>query len=95
MFTHSSVMRISLQLWEIESGKVMWSSMAEAFMQGDAFSYRPVYLEDLVRVTLGGLVTDFLNKRTASKYSTLDKLMVNPLNEKEEPKEEPKEELAE
>jgi len=73
--TRSSVMRISLQLWDVESGELIWSSVAETALESEAVSQDPVFLEDAVRVTLGGLMADFLNRRTASKYTPLNEVL--------------------
>ena len=73
--TRSSVMRVSLQLWEAESGELIWSSAAETDMASEVITQDPVFLEDVARVTLGGLVADFLNRRTASKYTPLNETL--------------------
>jgi hypothetical protein len=51
--TRSSVMRLALQLWDAETGELIWSSLAEATMQKEGVSQDPVYLQDIARVTLG------------------------------------------
>jgi hypothetical protein len=73
--TRSSVMRVSLQLWEAESGELVWSSSAETDMSGEVITQDPVFLEDVARVTLGSLMADFLNRRTASKYTPLNETL--------------------
>lgn len=73
--TRSSLMRISLQLWETESGELVWSSAAETIMESEALSQDPVFLEDAVRLTFGSLMSDFLNRRTASKYTPLNEVL--------------------
>jgi len=70
--TRASVIRVSLQLWEAESGELIWNSAAETVMAGEVISQDPVFLEDVARVTLGGLMADFLNRRTASTYTPLN-----------------------
>ncbi len=50
--TRSSIMRISLQLWDAETGEMVWASMAETTMQNEAVSQDPVYMEDIARATL-------------------------------------------
>ena len=57
--TRSSNMRVSLQLWDAETGEMVWASMAETTMQNEAVSQDPVYMEDVARATLGSIVTDF------------------------------------
>jgi len=73
--TRSSLLRLSLQLWEAESGELIWSSAAETIMENEALSQDPVFLEDAVRLTFGSLVSDFLNRRTASKYTPLNEVL--------------------
>ena len=73
--TRSSLMRISLQLWEAESGELIWSSVAETAMESEAVSQDPVFLEDAVRLTFGSMMSDFLNRRTASKYTPLNEVL--------------------
>ena len=73
--TRSSVMRISLQLWDGETGELLWASIAEATMESEAISQDPVYLEDIARATLGSIVADFLNRKRASKYTPLNKFL--------------------
>ena len=70
--TRSSLMRISLQLWDARSGELIWASVAEAILANEAVSQDPVFLEDAARVTLGSLMSDFFNRRTASQYTPLN-----------------------
>ena len=44
-------------------------------MQSEAVSKDPVYFEDAARVTLGSIVADFLNRKTASTYTPLNKIV--------------------
>lgn len=71
----SSILRLSVQLWNAETGELLWSSMAEGTMQSEAVSKDPVYFEDAARVALGSIVSDFLNRNTASTYTPLDTLL--------------------
>ena len=73
--TRQSNLRMSVQLWDTETGELLWASMAEGTMQSEAFAKDPVYLEDTVRVTLGSIVADFLNRKTASTYTPLNKIV--------------------
>ena len=73
--TRSSVMRLSLQLWDGETGELLWASIAETTMESEAISQDPVYLEDIARATLGSIVADFLNRKRASKYTPLNKFL--------------------
>lgn len=70
--TRSSNMRIALQLWDVTSGELIWSSVAEAVLANEAVTQDPVFLEDAARVTLGSLMSDFLNRQTASQYTPLN-----------------------
>ena len=60
---------------EYKTGELLWASMAEGTMQSEAVSKDPVYFEDAARVALGSIVSDFLNRKTASTYTPLDKLL--------------------
>ena len=71
----TSNLRVSLQLWNTETGELLWASRAEGTMQSEAVSKDPVYFEDAARVALGSIVSDFLNRKTASTYTTLDKFL--------------------
>ncbi|MGA6826433.1 hypothetical protein ACO9S2_02345 [Nitrospira sp. NS4] len=73
--TRSSVIRLSLQLWEAETGELIWFSTAETILANEGVSQDPVFLEDATRVTLGSLVADFLNRRTSSRYTPLDETL--------------------
>ena len=53
--TRSSLMQISLQLWDAETGELIWSSVAEAVLANEAISQDPVFFEDAARVALGSL----------------------------------------
>lgn len=88
METRSSLLRLSLQLWEAESGALIWSSAAETIMENEALTQDPVFLEDAVRLTFGSLVSDFLNRRTASKYTPLNEVL-DTLVQTAIPKEQP------
>lgn len=70
--TRSSIMRLSLQLWDAETGELVWGSAAEATMQNEALSEDPVYLEDIARVALGSMVADFMHRKTASRYTPVN-----------------------
>lgn len=88
METRSSLLRVSLQLWEAESGELIWSSVAETIMESEAITQDPVFFEDAVRLTFGSLLTDFLNRRTASKYTPLNEVL-NTLVQTAIPEEQP------
>lgn len=73
--TRQSNLRLSVQLWDTKTGELVWASMAEGTMQSEALAKDPVYLEDAVRVTLGSIIADFLNRKTASTYTPLNKIV--------------------
>ena len=73
--TRQCDLRISVQLWDAKTGELLWVSMAEGTMQSEAFAKDPVYLEDAIRVTLGSILADFLNRKTASTYTPLNKIV--------------------
>ncbi len=73
--TRSATMRLSLQLWDSETGELLWSSTAESNFQSEAVSLDPVFIEDVARVTFGSMLADLLNRKTASKYTPYDKVL--------------------
>jgi hypothetical protein len=73
--TRQSNLRMSVQVWDAKTGELLWASMAEGTMQSEAVAKDPVYLEDTVRVTLGSIVADFVNRKTASTYTPLNKIV--------------------
>ena len=73
--TRQCDLRISVQLWDAVTGELLWSSMAEGTMQSEAFAKDPVYLEDIMRVAMGSIVADFVNRKTASTYTPLNKIV--------------------
>lgn len=79
--TRSSIMRLSLQLWDGESGELVWTSIAESNMANEAVSQDPVYLEDIARATLGSMMSDFVNRKTASHYTSLNKVLDDLISE--------------
>jgi hypothetical protein len=73
--TRQSNLRVSVELWDAKTGELVWASLAEGTMQSEAFAKDPVYLEDTVRVTLGSIIADLLNRKTASTYTPLNKIV--------------------
>ena len=73
--TRSSVMRVSLQLWDVETGALHWAALAETALQSEAVAEEPVSFEHAARVTLGSLIADLLNRKTASTYGPLDQFV--------------------
>jgi hypothetical protein len=84
--TRSSIMRISLQLWDAETGEIVWGSLAETTMQNEGLSQDPVHLVDVTRATFGSMVTDFKYRKTASTYTPVNKFL-NDLIEESVPRE--------
>jgi len=71
----SSIMRLSLQLWDMQTGELVWSSLAEASLESEAVGQDPIYFEDTARVTMGSMIEDFMNGKTASSYGPLDHIV--------------------
>ena len=71
----SSIMRLSLQLWDMQTGELLWTSLAEASLESEAVGQDPIYFEDTARVTMGSVIADFINGKTASSYGPLDKII--------------------
>ncbi len=79
--TRQSNLRMSVQLWDTNTGELLWASMAEGTMQSEAFAKDPVYMEDAVRVTLASMMSDFLNQKTASTYTPMNKFLNSLIEE--------------
>ncbi len=73
--TRSSIVRVALQLWDMQTGELLWASLAEGTLQGEAVAQDPVYFEDAARVTLGSMLADLLNGKTASTYGPLNEFI--------------------
>lgn len=73
--TRSSIMRLSLQLWDMQTGELLWTSVAEATLQSEAIAQDPVHIEDAARVTMGSMIADFMNGKTASSYGPLNQFI--------------------
>ena len=86
MQTRSSIMRLSLQLWDAETGELVWASFAETNMENEAGTQDPVYLEDVAHATFGSMIEDFIEGKTDSRYTTLNKFL-NSLIDESVPKE--------
>jgi hypothetical protein len=87
--TRSSILRLSLQLWDAHTGELVWGSVAEAILSNEAVSQDPVFLEDAARVALGSMITDLQSGATSSTYTPLNKFL-DSLIRKPEPQEKPK-----
>jgi hypothetical protein len=73
--TRSSILRLSLELWDMDSGALIWASSAEAIVSSEAVSQDPVFFEDAARVAVGSILADFLNGKTASQYTPLNRFL--------------------
>ena len=82
----SSIMRLSLQLWDMQTGDLLWSSMAEGSLESEAVGQDPIFFEDTARVTMGSMLADFTSGQTTSSYGPLnglvDQLIQIPKSEK-------------
>jgi len=77
----SSILRLSLQLWDTETGELIWASTAEATFQEEALSEDPVYLREAGRITWAGIIADFTHGKTSSAYSPVNKLLDSLIQE--------------
>jgi hypothetical protein len=82
--TRATILRLALQLWDADTGALLWFSVAEGTMQGEAMSQDPVYFKDVVRVTLGSMIQDFVNGKTDSMYTPVN-VLLNDLVRQPEP----------
>ena len=86
--TRSSILRLSLQLWDAHTGEMVWASVAEAILSNEAVSQDPVFLEDAARVALGSMITDLQRGATSSTYTPLNTFL-DQLIRKPEPENKP------
>ena len=73
--TRSSILRVSLQLWDTETGELIWASAGEGAFQGEALFDDPVYLQEAGLVTWGSIISDLAHDRTAFRYTPTDALL--------------------
>lgn len=73
--TRSSILRVSLQLWDSETGELIWTSAAEATFQQEALFDDPVYLHGAGLITWGSIISDLEHNRTAFRYTPTDALL--------------------
>jgi len=73
--TRAGIMRLSLELWDMESGALIWQSSAEAVASSEAVSQDPVFFEDVARVAVGSVLSDLLNGKTSSEYTPLNSFL--------------------
>lgn len=62
-----------MQLWDTETGELLWASVAEAQVESEGVGQEPVYFEDAVRIALASMMADFLTGKTSSNYDPLNK----------------------
>jgi len=85
--TRVSILRLALQLWDTETGDLVWASTAEGSFQEEALTDEPVYLREAGRITWGSIITDFAKGKTASLYNPANDLLdslIGPGNVDEE-----------
>jgi hypothetical protein len=70
--TRSSLLRVSLQLWDAETGELIWASAAEAAFQQEALFDDPVYLQEAGLVTWGSIISDLAQNRTSFRHTPAD-----------------------
>jgi hypothetical protein len=88
----SSIIRLSLQIWDSDTGDLVWASTAEGSFQEEALTEDPVYLREAGRITWGSILSDFARDRTSSRYSPTNNLvdsLVGPDINEEVPHEAP------
>ncbi len=73
--TRVSILRLALQVWDTETGDLVWSSTVEGAFQEEAFTDEPVYLREAGRITWGSIISDFAHGKTASRYNPANNLL--------------------
>jgi hypothetical protein len=86
--TRSSILRLSLQLWDTHTGEPVWASIAEAIVSSEVLLQDPVFLEDAARVALGSVLADFLRGRTGTTYTPLNRAVDSLIRRPPSPEEE-------
>jgi hypothetical protein len=86
--TRSSILRLSLQLWDTRTGELVWGSVSETILSNEGVSQDPVFLEDAARVALGSMITDLQRGKTSSTYTPLNTFL-DQLIRKPEPESKP------
>jgi hypothetical protein len=87
--TRSSILRLALQLWDTQTGELVWTSVAEAILASEGASQDPVFFEDAAKIALGSVIADLLRGKTTSTYTPLTDFL-NQLIQKPEPEEKSK-----
>jgi hypothetical protein len=77
----SSILRLSLQLWDTETGALIWASTAEATFQEEALSEDPVYLREAGRITWASIISDLTHGKTSSAYTPVNQLLDSLIQE--------------
>ena len=70
-----SILRLALQLWDTETGDLLWASTAEGSFREEAITEEPVYLREAGRITWGSIMSDFVHDRTGYRYSPENNLL--------------------
>ncbi len=70
-----SILRLALQLWDTETGDLIWASTAEGSFEDEAVTEEPVYLREAGRITWGSIISDFVHDKTVSRYSPANNLL--------------------
>ena len=85
----SSILRLSLQLWDSETGELIWASTAEATFQEETLSQDPVYFREAGRITWASIISDFTHGKTSSIYTSVNKLLDSLIHEEGEQESQP------
>jgi hypothetical protein len=73
--TRVGILRLALQVWDTETGDLVWASTAEGSFKEEALTEEPVYLREAVRITWGSIISDFAQGKTASQYNPANTLL--------------------
>ena len=73
--TRVSILRQSLQLWDTETGELLWASLGEGTFQEEGLFHAPVYLREAGLIIWGSIVSDLTYERTAFRYTPMDALL--------------------
>lgn len=69
--THSTQVNLALQLWNTRSGELVWQAAGQATWANETIGATPVAFVDVAHGLWSGILEDFFEGRTSSRYSPL------------------------
>jgi len=69
--THSTQVNLALQLWNTHSGELIWQASGQATLANETIGAAPVAFVDVAHGLWSGILEDFFEGRTNSRYSPI------------------------